>query len=716
MARNSGFVKEHNVTGGVVTDFTGLNFPENTAVEADNVIFSEKSRVSRRFGFNYEFDYQLHEIDRQDKVVTSYLWQSVGGDGDISFTVVQIGNTLYFFRVTEASLSSGLHTQEIDLTSFLTPGSPSDSKECQFASGDGQLFVTHPYTDPFYVSYNSTTDTFTATTIILQIRDFEGVDDLLEDETRPTTLTKEHRYNLFNQGWYATAMAWTGKALILQNVLNYWDANRTDYPSNCDVWHYYKGPANNTNIQGEILWSAYFQRFALGNSPAPKGHYKLNVHYQDRSSVSGINNLPVVSTSYNRVSTVAFFAGRVWYSGIATPGFNQKLYFSQIIERKTQYGRCFQLNDPTSEITYDLLPTDGGVISITDAGTILKLFAFDNTLLVFATNGIWAITGSQGIGFTATDYSVVKISSLSILNTTSFVDVGGYPAWINTEGIYVIRPGETGPRLQSISDQKFKKYMDAIPTECKKYAKGAYNSYTRVLQWLYRSTEPSTISERYEYDRVININIVSNAFYPWSITPTPATINGLVVIEGNGVKSELEDVVDNNGVVVTNNSGEDVFTTVEVLTSVEPIFKYICSIVDDGTPYLTFASTNDTTFTDWAETDSPTTIDSFVTWGYLIPGDAIKKLQTTYVQVYTENENLSVYDLQSIWDYATDGNTGRWSSKQRCVSSSNDYSFVSKKRKLRGHGKTVQLKISSVDNQPFDLVGWTIWITTNQLP
>lgn len=719
MPRSSGFYVENDLTGGVITDFTGLNFPEKSAIEADNVVFTEKSRVHRRLGFDYEVGYQLHNINRTEAVVNSYLWRSVGGNGDISFTVMQVGNTLHFYLVGSGSLSSGKHAQTISLSTFLVAGSPADSVECQFASGDGKLFVTHPYCDPFFIKYSSDTDTFTATKINIKIRDFEGVVDGLAVDTRPTTLTNLHKYNLYNQGWFANNVRCLNNTGQYQNIgmpLNQWDTDRSDFPSNCDVWHYYKGVSQNqTNIPGESFWIWYVYTYEMGNSPAPKGHYLLDVHYQDRSAVSGIAGLPVVSTSYNRVSTVGFFASRVWYTGIVTPGFNQKLYFSQIIEKEDQYGSCHQLNDPTSEVTFDLLPTDGGVISIADAGTIVKLVSLSNALLVFATNGVWSITGSQGIGFTATDYSVNKISSLSILPTTSFVDVNGVPAWMNTEGIYVVRQGQLGLEVQSLTDQKFKKYMDEIPVECKKYARGAYNSYTRVIQWLFRSTIPTSITERYEFDRILNINVTGNSFYPWSISTSPSKVNGLMVVEGNGTAIETENVTDNSDVVVTSNSG-NVFVNVYVPEGVEPLFKYIVSTPVSSSYNFSFSETINPNYVDWESTGLPILFDSHFSWGYKVQGEGIKKLQLTYVEIYTDNNDTSTFDLQSMWDYASNQNTGRWSSKQRCQTPNSDYSFTGHRRKLRGHGKAVQLRISSVDYAPFEFIGWSSWITANQRP
>jgi len=65
---------------------------------------------------------------------------------------------------------------------------------------------------------------------------------------------------------------------------------------------------------------------------------------------SGITGLTVVTTGTARPTTCAFFSGRVFYGGIQSQGYNARIYFSQILSNISQAGKCYQSNDPSSQM------------------------------------------------------------------------------------------------------------------------------------------------------------------------------------------------------------------------------------------------------------------------------------------------------------------------------------------------------------------------------
>jgi hypothetical protein len=702
MPRAAAFTVENNFRNGLITEASGLNFPEAACTETWNCVFEFDGSVHRRLGVDYETQYTQKTINRTNSVVKSYLWKNVAGDGGTTLLVLQVGATLYFYKTNLASISLGAVVSTVALTSFDASGAPSTATtECQFSSGNGLLFVTHPYCDPFYVSYNTSTDTATGTAITLKIRDFEGVSDGLAVDGRPTAnmagITAAHHYNLLNQGWTATTLA-------------AWDTAQATLPSNADVPWTFKDSSGNFDAGNSAIARVY-----RGNTPAPKGHYVLSLHNQDRDTASGLSGVTATTTSYQRASTSAFFAGRVFYAGINYIGFNSKIYFTQIVERTEQYGFCYQQSDPTSEDVFDLLPSDGGVISIPEAGTIYKLFTVVGGLAVFAQNGVWFISGSTGLGFTANDYVVQKLSSYSTLSAVSFVDVGGAPAWWTTEGIYILSSDGQNPQIQSLSDAKIRSFYDAIPTASKRNARGGYNPSEGVIRWAYRSEVNEDVTDAYEYDRILNFNVQTGAFYPWAFETADVKINGLFATElDTGAVTENQ-VVSNGGVdTVQDGSGNNVVTFTSAQPTITADFRYIVSIDDGAGSYdFTFGQDKDTGYVDWA-TDDETAFSSYFVTGYKVRGDAIKKTQPTWTRLYSQSGTS--YVLSGVWDYSTLTTTNRWSSPQTITHPAADYSFVSTRRKIRGHGIALQLRVDSVATEPFWLIGWSMLDTGNQMP
>lgn len=709
MPRQAAASVQNSFVKGLITEATGLNFPENACTETFNCVFDERGRVRRRLGIDFEEDHETQVANRTLAVVNSYYWKAAAGNGDNALVVLQVGATLYFYFVGSGALSEDM-VDTIDLNDFLVASAPSPAtSECQFTSGNGFLFVSHPNTEPFYVTYDPDAQTVSGTQIELEIRDFEGLDDGLEFEERPSTLSDEHNYNLYNQGWYADEVRNDNDNPV--QVLTQWDSVRSDFPSNADIWWgFLQSDGQYDPRPGETT-------YVPGNAPAPKGHFLLNPFYQDRSAVSGIGSFEVVTSGVYRPSTIAFFAGRVWYSGVSGQRYSNKIYFSQIVEGERQFGTCFQTNDPTSEERFDLLPTDGGVISIQDAGTIVKLWPIENSLLVFATNGVWGITGSEGIGFRANDYSVRKLSSIPALTATSFVDITGFPAWWNSEGIYIAASDSVTGSIQinPLTDNTIRTFYEDIPANNKRLARGYFNTRTRVVHWIYRTSDYSDLTQAYEFDGVLNLNMLSSAFYPWTVDSSPVSINGIVVVEGTGSTTQLETVTDNALATVTNAALATVEAVTSTTISLSAVTKFVSSYPDAGSYRFTFAEESSTDYEDWSSYDGDgDDFTSYFVTGYMVHGDAQRKMQPNYIYLFNEtNEEENQLDFRSQWNYSTSGDTGRWSSTQRLVFPESDYSYQFKRIKTRGHGLACQFNVTSVSGEPFRLIGWSTFETQN---
>ncbi len=704
MPRNLSVAVENNFVGGLNTQASGLNFPTNAAIDTDNCVFNELGFVTRRLGLDFEKGFTTKTINRTSSAVVAYNWKNVTGDGAVNLLVKQVGGTLYFYiPTTNAGFSSGALATTIDLTDFLPSGGSAANvalSECQFTAGLGYLVVTHPLLEPFYITYTISTQVVTGTLINIKVRDTEGVSDSLAVDNRPNTLSATHTYNLHNQGWFVD-----GGSYITD-----FNTTVTDYPSNSDVWWVYK---NTSGVFDATTVSTVFER---GTSQAPKGHFIYDAFDMDREATTGF----VVSSTTSglqRRSTSAFYAGRVWYAGTSANGYESKIFFSQLIEDKYQLGLCYQKGDPTSESANELVADDGGHLFIPGAGRIHRLIPVNSSLIVFSSNGIWQITGSTGIGFTALDYTVNLLASIKAISSTSFVDIDGYPAWWNTEGIHFLIPGKNQGTLEvnTVSDNTIKDFYLNIPLVSKASARGSYDPRSHVIQWLYKSEEAGTLEQSYEFDRVLNFNTLSQAFYPWSLdTDSDIKLNGIFLAEGlSADPSQVSVIVGADSVVVGLDS---VVATTYGTFILDPVNKFVVSYADAGSYKFTFAEALDADHYDWFQYDSTgISFDSYFITGYKMPTKGLQEFQNNYVFLFSDISEIggTEFYFQGIWNFANSGNSGKYSSRQLVNHTLGNFDIVRNKLKLRGTGYAVQFKFTSVEGEPFHIIGWTVLESSN---
>lgn len=776
----------NNFTGGLKTEFTGLNFPEDACTDTENCVFSLIGEVLRREGINFEAGNAIigGDIGQFNQAVSTYRWTNVGGDGQTQMMVIQLGHTLLFYELSLATVNNPLSTlglaSTVNLDNFVAAGSGADPGmlECQFADGNGYLFVFHPNCDPFYCTFDSGNPTVTANVITLEIRDFAGIPDGLPVNFRPAVLSHEHAYNLQNQGWtqgspwqstatgpstvmttagtsytftvtsgltgastgqvvsvnavtqgtlalvadggQGTVISYTGSTMVLSvfeiylgrgtvispppfgnlvwlltpisnGYITTWVGAEASYPSNADIWWTFK---DNTGVFNPATTAA---NISLNTGNAPQGHYILSAFNQQRTFVSGISGITNISTLV-RPKTGCWFQGRVWYSGVddsqqATGDapyytWTENIYFSTIVSGTQDFGSCYQTNDPTAEDFNEELATDGGVIVIQGSGSIYNLFPIQNGLLVFAANGIWIIRGNEGLGFTATDYSINKISAVQSISATSIVSINGIPMFWNEEGIYIVAPskeqapyGFGGFSVEPVTVGTILSYYNNIPRDSKRYARGSYNPITYIVQWCFRSTQETDITNRYLFDTILNLRTVGpkgpeDAFYPYTISNN----NACYIMGVN---------------YVSYPSG-----------ALDPTFKYLTIVSDAG---ITFSEENDdTTWFDWHNYDGiGVDYTSYFVSGYNLHGKALMEWSNTYIYMYLGLNN-STYTIQGIWDYANTGDSGRYTNIQQINTWNLNYNNIYRRHKIRGHGMSLQIKVGSVSGQPFNIFGWAM--------
>lgn len=686
----------------------------------DNVVLYRKGNLSRRFGMNFEPDHALSSWSVSDVTVAirEFTWKAVGNDINVNFLVFQVGLTVRFYDMSVVPLSNGLKAFTLDMATHLAPNqilTQAALCELQFSSGKGYLFVSGEKFEPLIITYDAPTDTITGRQVHILMRDFVGLNDSLANDAEPPTLSLEHHYNLLNQGWVTPSNSGGGASQLIFDSFgqpgNQNSAGETPitdfysyasrYPGNNKQW--WVARDSTTNAFKPSLLDTFF----YGAGRSPRGHFVLDAFTKDRGAISGLIGIPIEAVN-DRPTANTFFSGRAWWVSASN------VYVSQVLDDKNKAGLCFQEGDPTAEAISDLIATDGLVIPIPEMGKALRSFPASSGVLIFASNGIWFVSGGAG-GFTALDFEVVKVSSVGVNAPNSIVDTKNGIFWFDSVGVrnLVVHSTNAGPQfeLQTISQDTIQTYIqDNIPTVNYAYIKGAYDTQTNTVQWLWNSlagTNP------YFYDTVLTLDMSLGSFAPASLPQDGPMVVGIFTTQDpNKIDAPFK-------------------------TSVrDQTFKYTTLVPTNLGFQFSFSYFRDYTFVDWGSVDYL----SFIESGYELLDDAMRKKEQNYVFVYfRRTEENYVEDLpdypsscffQTKWDWASSEISGKWTNKvqsyrhQRLpLYSGPDAPFdtgfpiVISKNKVRGDGRAIQFRFESGGpGKDFDLLGWAVAYSGNTSP
>ena len=719
---------------GLITEASPLTYPENASSDEENFILNRNGSRRRRQGIDYEsggsLSADIATTVFSDMAVTNHVWHNAANSGLYSFSVVQTGDTLRFYDRQTSSISGNVKAFTVDLNTYKTAAAQDiGSKPVRTASGKGLLFVVSEDTEPFYISYDKDNDTISVTQITIQIRDFLGVDDgYAVDENPPgSTSTTLHQYNLYNQGW------------TLAHINTY----DPPQPSNAQIW--WHGKSSSGTFNSSDLDEIYF-----GNTPAPKGKYIIDAFSRDRDEASGLTGVPT-ETENGRPSTVAFYAGRAFYSGVQSdadggPSVNGYIYYSQILEDDTKVGYCYQSADPTSEIISDLVATDGGVIIIPEVGVIQKLVPLRNSLVIFADNGVWELKGDTDAGFAADAFQVAKITIIGTDNPESIVAAESSLFYWSDGGIYVLSPDQTTGLLspQNISETTIQTLYQGLSSSSRLYAVGTYDSISKRVSWLYNGDTTYTGSSYInKYDTELVFDVVLKAFYKNTISSLASDspyVAGYVTTP-DLITADVARTVTVGGTAVTVG-GVDVTIGIAQPSASGTAIKYltVVPLAASTNSKIIYSLYTNSSFKDWVGADG-TGIDytSFLVTGHELLQDSQRDKMATYITFHftrTETgfitdgsgnlvlENPSSCKYQSRWDFSDSTNSGRWSSELQAYRFNRnyipsgsgdtfDYGFdvISTKNKIRGKGKALSLYITSEAGKDCEILGWAVTYT-----
>jgi hypothetical protein len=702
---------------GLLTEFSELNFPEEASIDELNCDLFKAGNRTKRKGFSPEVGSSPASGPFQlGSLFHTATWTNVGGDPSVEFLVVQSGGKIRFYRKGSAPMSEqSVKTSSTSETIYqlnLNPysvvgGLGSDASKIDVASFDGDLVIVSPQINPIRVEYNTNDGTFSVEQIEFRIRDFEwqGQRELYAKSNGEEFVGPGRKYDTKNCGWA------DGPNDIGDTVLNSYISAKAAWPPLTHPW--FSGKDSNGNFQVATWEKVYSGTSLIGN-----GQYTLDLWDRNREEVSGVTGVPNELIT-DRFATIAAYAGRAWYAG-----FDSRVYYSQILEDNNQLGELLQSNDPTSEESSDVLATDGGYINLPEANGIRKLHAFGSSLLVFADNGVWRISGIDGNLFKADDFSVYKITDFGLAYRTSLVaGQNSVPFWWSYTGIHTIQVTDAGGLVEvNVSRDTIQSFWENIDAEAKTFVTGTYDAFNNRVVWLYPEDDETV---EYKFRRLLFLDVDLGAFFPWEVADNGNTyICGTSFFNGSGSSSVTFNVVDSNGDIVQDTNGNDVVVerTAGTVRSSEIYF-----LIRTENNEITFGLFDRDTYYDWG--DQP--YDAYAESAYNFIGDLGRRKTSPYITVFMRQTEMGFTDqgggtysaidesslnVSAFWDFKKNPSSTQqqaYRHKTPVLVNVNDLSdfptpttVLTTRLKLRGRGRVVKIRFEGVPGKGFNLLGW----------
>ena len=700
----------NNFVKGLITEAAELTFPESASVNESNCDLRRDGTRRRREAVALESNAVLSSFTiSNSELVGTGTWINVGGNAALEFLVVQKGNTIFFYNKANLPYSGQIISGSVSLATYEFAGSiGSNNVKCQYASINGTLIISSGAIDTIVASYDGAN--VSVSPIAFKTRDFEWQGDT---NTYPDQAASDatRLYDTTNAGWTGDK----GSAALA----TYKAASSNQLPPLTHPWYAGK---DSDNAFDAAEWKLIF----AGTTLTGNGHFILDFFSKVRTGIT-------TEIESSRFKSVASFSGRIFYAGLTSAKNAGTILFSRLVEDNSDLGTCHQQNDPTSEYFSDLLGTDGGFISIPDAVNIQLLYSFRASLFIFAENGVWQVSGVDGI-FSATAYGINRVSNVGILNPQTFIEADGLPFWWSRFGIHTLVVDEVSGQgqEQNITLPTIQTFWDKISTESKSKITSIYDNINKKVYWAYPDNGESIEAK---LNNILILDLTLQAFYPWKISDQASSTScvvGCAFYSGFGA-AELElDVITAAGDDVVQGTDDIISTQVSDFTTGDPALVLL--VRDGATNKLTMATFAGDTFLDWGNSN----YSSFAESGYDFAGDLIIKKNAPYIAVYsrltetgfTGNDDAGYESIRpssllvsSAWDFNETFNTAQQAYRLKfpvIVDPGNITNFnypedvITTRLKVRGHGRSLRLRYESEQGKDFILLGWGLIFGRNQ--
>jgi hypothetical protein len=328
----------------------------------------------------------------------------------------------------------------------------------------------------------------------------------------------------------------------------------------------------------------------------------------------------------------------------------------------------------------------------------------NDSLLVFTDRGVWEIGGGQRGLFTASQYSVRKITESPCSSGRTPLVVGDRAIYTGPQGIHLIAPHRYTRQLEesSMSDDLILTLWNSIPVARQEVMQSAYDETLDRIYFLYDNAETTQADDTTytsninQYNSCLVLDLRVGAYYKY-VFNTSST-SGLLTVYSI---SESDSAVDNKKIKWTTHSTNDYIT---------------CDL--DQTDYVDFNS---------AESPLP-----YVLTGWDNLGDFQRRKQAPIITVFAKRtetgytatgngwdaDNESSNLLTAYWDWTDDSISGKIGSQNETYrhtrgfvpASATDvdgYPVVVTRNKVRGRGRVLQLRFDGAATKDSHILGFT---------
>jgi hypothetical protein len=280
-----------NLAKGLLTEISPLSFPDGATSNELNFTINKQGLIrERRKGFSYIYPLNTF-AGATSKIENLFYWRGSG------YAVAILTNDVpeTFLRV---------HAIDENFTAVADVKIADALVSTQIAELTNLLVITLSNNDnPILLEYVKTTDSIVVNRVSLHVRDFELVNDGFTVSETPTSLSDNHKYNLYNAGWFVSKKDENQSGFPLTPTITTYFNAFSKYPSNADS----VGVGMITNGTGELTFDPEYVRDAgLGNSLSPRGHYVFPINAYDRTNkltFPALDGAP--SSTLTALSTIA---------------------------------------------------------------------------------------------------------------------------------------------------------------------------------------------------------------------------------------------------------------------------------------------------------------------------------------------------------------------------------------------------------------------------